>query len=1114
MNSPGGGGAEVLGLAGAGVGYAVGGKWGATAGLIVGQLVGTYLFPPHYPKPEITDSITGAQTGQIPYVFGTTTVTGNCIWNGGTTVKSETSSGKGGRKSTTGYKYYKSGAWGICTGKADLGRMWRDANLYYPLGSGNIEFYRGTDSQAVDPTMDASLDNATPMHGLVYQVSDGEYIGKSQQDYSRTYEVHRYPFNTAAGDYNRILTTYNDSTTVGGIVLKDSYGKIIVVHRTYIKVYNRDLTLDKTITIEDDWAIPDTTRYFDADLVESGGHQYLYIIYSKATSHYLCMIKCDISHKTMPTTKQTNGNYWELVASSTNTGAFTFNNDYFFVAYSVGATNYCKKYAFGSPGTALATYTLSHASIAGTPVRDISANADYLFALNDDNVVCMDFTTTYVDHEGCGFTDGRLAVLKGGNDVFAHSTYSVVEEANVIDWFTYTEAGVLTEQQVIDMTDYWTDGVPPWSDDELLYQSISSAPDGTLMIGGQDSAGAEFGLMHILMDANPSQVIYDLLVEENQVSTDDINLTSLTSLSEYCVTNALGISGSVISSESIDAVLQNIMFHIHGNAYIDNSGLIAFKVYQSTDSSVATITTADIQVIACKEDDSTEGGDFSQIQETVKDRALRANRILVSYSDRLARYGIGKFDDDNFLAQVEDERVNPKEIQYQYFSNKWAAGKMGRRIKWIEYYDRYIYELPLIPKYLYLSVGDVITVTVASQDLASDKMRVISINEPPMDAEYTGLIVTCRAEFDFLNNFEIVDPEANLSEDLTVKPPSDVVPFVFEIPPLWNDGQPALCFSAYRETSDTVGCAVFVSEDNTSFVALPEELTDFAIVGDIAEAFASDSNRLVVNYDNYLDALTTFTRSEQRSNLSFALLGELQADDLELSELEFISYRELETDGDNKALRNCARGLYYTLEASHDTDGVILLVGRHRFVKYDFNDSKIGKTIYVKFVPFNSAGDALDFDEVVSYEYTIAGNTIKATHTSGLELRVSDEGIGSLEVIDTNDTIIQWKRTNRVGGEVRFTAQEWTAGNFTAGDADAYDLLVYNSGGTLVATHADITPTWDATDEVYHYTYTEAMNTTDFGGLTKDFYLGIRPKNGYGVGYVEWVRKKHVVINT
>ena len=158
-------------VAGAAIGFAVGGPAGAQWGWMAGSLVGSVLFPQHVEGPHMADlKVQNSAYGQpIPLIYGTYRMAGNVIWAGTPVEHSQTQGGKGGPTSTT-YSYSLSFAVGLCEGPiVGVRRIWANSKLIYDMGANatassvlasasqadGIRIYTGDELQAADPTMES-----------------------------------------------------------------------------------------------------------------------------------------------------------------------------------------------------------------------------------------------------------------------------------------------------------------------------------------------------------------------------------------------------------------------------------------------------------------------------------------------------------------------------------------------------------------------------------------------------------------------------------------------------------------------------------------------------------------------------------------------------------------------------------------------------------------------------------------------------------------------------------------------------------------------------------------------------------------------------------------------
>lgn len=185
----------VLGTAGAVAGFAIGGPTGAQIGWAVGSTLGAVLFPPKGPDgPRLNDlSVQTSSYGQpLARSWATTRRAGNVIWAADLVEHATEQDGKGGPSSTT-YSYTCSFA--VSFGEirpgqvARLRRLWVGGKLLYDASTSNqgptvdwrargsssksgrgFVFYTGSETQGVDPTIQAAVGNTPAYRGQAYVV--------------------------------------------------------------------------------------------------------------------------------------------------------------------------------------------------------------------------------------------------------------------------------------------------------------------------------------------------------------------------------------------------------------------------------------------------------------------------------------------------------------------------------------------------------------------------------------------------------------------------------------------------------------------------------------------------------------------------------------------------------------------------------------------------------------------------------------------------------------------------------------------------------------------------------------------------------------------------------
>jgi hypothetical protein len=153
------------------VGAMLGRAAGALAGSVVdrallggGTVSGARLSAARIPGAEEGTAITRA--------YGTVRIGGTLIWatRFEEEVRSERQGGKASGPRVETFRYFANFALGICEGEiAGVRRVWADGREL-DLTTIEMRVYRGTETQALDPLIDAKQDEAPAFRGLAYAV--------------------------------------------------------------------------------------------------------------------------------------------------------------------------------------------------------------------------------------------------------------------------------------------------------------------------------------------------------------------------------------------------------------------------------------------------------------------------------------------------------------------------------------------------------------------------------------------------------------------------------------------------------------------------------------------------------------------------------------------------------------------------------------------------------------------------------------------------------------------------------------------------------------------------------------------------------------------------------
>lgn len=160
---------------------AIGGYFFGPLGFLIGSFIGNLLFPQKQEGPRLTDlKLHNSGNGlMIPISYGSMRLPGIVIYMSDLREHAHHSGGKGGPDVTT-YTYSASFAEYICEGVIDtVKRIWADGKLIYDATNPDLStlpcvVYQGTETQIADPTMEAELGvgNVPGYRGIAYVMFD------------------------------------------------------------------------------------------------------------------------------------------------------------------------------------------------------------------------------------------------------------------------------------------------------------------------------------------------------------------------------------------------------------------------------------------------------------------------------------------------------------------------------------------------------------------------------------------------------------------------------------------------------------------------------------------------------------------------------------------------------------------------------------------------------------------------------------------------------------------------------------------------------------------------------------------------------------------------------
>ncbi len=1094
------------------------------AGYILGGILGGVLFPPDAPEApdpytDLGTNASGSNT-RIAYSAGINKIAGTHIYKGDLRVEAiqDNAGSKAlGQTVVTGYNYwgnYLIGIVGTDGSPVSFSRFWENDNQIIWETDETITTHTGSSAQTVDSDFDSAVDNAVPYRNLAYVSYWDHYLGENNNHTPPTFhETHRIPWSANVVDggegTSAIVVTPKDEIAYGGRCAVDKYEDTIIMHNNELKCYDRNAELLFTTNITA-LGIPANTWY---------GMVLTYASTGTVINMFYLTAGNDLKLSTIPKTKS--GTVSRSLSTTTLKSGATdqlamdccVNEDYIFVSYvTVGTVPHILKLNWA--GTELADYNVS-GDVGNVKLDGLTASDEFLFADERaaNKIHSFSFTGSLIDTKAAQ-ASRLLTWIPGSRNI---AVLAEVGANTEMDIYSYDSTGNFLAADPADQNINDLDWVTAWPFDlsgAPDFFNFCAAPDGRLVLSEWDSGAAVNATYSMSYDANPAHIIYDTFVVFKGIDSTLIALDKLKDFGDACVANNIGMSFKLLGRRSLGAILRDILGHINGKIRINASGKLEVLLPLSTDSSVGTIQIDDI---AMKINNGRE--DLTIIKTSQKDIAEAPNRLNVTYTNRFNDYKAdATFPIDDMLAQDLDGEITDADLPLPFFTNPKTAKKCAWRDYKINRYANDLHVCVLRPEWLFLMPSDIVTVNLTDYGYSSKRMRVFSKHSAPLDgANPANTLVTLAPADTWIEQFDDIEYSGSLSSSTSPNPPNDLVPIVWEESAEQNGGELRFGITAVRQDSDTIFADIYISLDDETNYTYVDKLTSFANVGDVASAVDDFEKEITVNSDDYSGStFSAYTVGDQRNELSLCIAGEQTASVASLSTFEMFSYRGTTVSGSDLILENVARGKGYTIKrTAHSTDAIVCHVGRSYFKK-KVPFTWIGKTFYIKLVAGNNRGQKQIISDVSGYSYEVKGNGIKSTHVSGFCGQEGGVALGSRMIFDTNSITMQWKQiSNKDGWGIRGSSDQYVYGTFDASDTTGYDLLVYaNDGGdlgALTATHLEIAYT--DTNDLLTFEYTSAQNTTDFGGLTKDFWLGLRPRNTKGVNS-DFVVTRRCILNT
>lgn len=468
-------------------------------------------------------------------------------------------------------------------------------------------------------------------------------------------------------------------------------------------------------------------------------------------------------------------------------------------------------------------------------------------------------------------------------------------------------------------------------------------------------------------DANPADVIEDLVTNERYGASPSLNIADLSEFRTYCAAANLLISPALTEQKAAHEIINEIVEAVNCAVVPSPDGL---KIRSFGDSAITGngfTFTPNLEPVYHLTDD-----DFLGEDQPVRVRRSRDtdayNHCQIEYVNRFNQYNTETVEAKD-QANIEMFGLRTQDpVKFDFFCEPKIARHAVQLLLQRSLYVRNEYEFDLGWKYCLLEPMDIVTITDESLGLEQFPVRITRIEEDEdgvlsITAEELAVGSRSAVEYDLQSS--------NGYQGGNEEPGNINAPAIFEPPLDLTEGKNQI----WVATSGGInwgGCNVWASIDNTTYEMIGT-IYGSARYGTLVLAIDADDTSMQVQL-NTSSQIFSGTQTDAEVDATLCKVGD-----------EYFNYIDANLDGSGLyTLSGVLRGRFNDASL-HNSGESFVRIDRAIF-EYDFNSNMIGKQIYLKFTSFNGLEQKEQtLDEVEAYSYTISGG--RASSVKGLSLQ-------------------------------------------------------------------------------------------------------------------------------
>lgn len=473
-----------------------------------------------------------------------------------------------------------------------------------------------------------------------------------------------------------------------------------------------------------------------------------------------------------------------------------------------------------------------------------------------------------------------------------------------------------------------------------------------------------------IVDANPKDVINDLLSNEHCGVVGFPALVALTQYSNFCVANGIFLSPILDSQEDAASIITRLtMLTLSEPVWHEGALTIVPRGDQTVTGNGVTFTPNLTPLYDLTDDDFlVEEGELPVTLERT-DPADAYNQFTMECVDRANDYNIAPVEwKDQSAIDLYGLHPTPSVLRAHEVTQPSIGVKIATLLGQRGLYVRRKFKFRLPLTFCLLEAMDLLTLTDENLNLSAQLVRILEVVDG--DEEDGSIAVTAEEV-----PVGAAAPAAYGSQssqgaapNYNVSPGVINAPLIFDAPGILSPAGYEVWAAISSTDTNWGGAQVYISTDDTTYSRIGQ-IFGRSRQGVLTAPFAAGSDP---------DTVNSCSVNLSMSSGSLASGDVSDADNFNtlcVVDSELIAYQDAILTGVNSYTLGTylRRGVYNTIITAHNSGAPFARCDQALF-RYPYPAEWIGKTIYLKFASFNRWGGALqDLDTVDAYTYVIQG---------------------------------------------------------------------------------------------------------------------------------------------